>query len=88
MSIYQCCFQVRQFSGDIVYVEAGTNHQVQNLQPCVKAAFDYAEIADLPRIAEVSVELMPRAKHIFELPHDYYGALHRLLDFVSSLDLG
>ena len=77
-----------QSTGEVITVLAGAPHQVQNMTPCVKVAFDYVKTQGLPALATLAWtdrHLVPRANKVFNLPQDYFGLLHRITEHLARI---
>ena len=77
--------QVWQLLSQIVTVPARALHQVENLRPCVKVAFDYVRAEDLPALAWTHRHLVPSANKFFNLPQDYLGLLHGIKEHLARV---
>ena len=71
-----------QHNGDMVHVPAGWPHQLLNLKPCVKLAWDYYDPVSMARYARswlyIRGKYMPRSD-------DYMGAAVVLKNAIVSL---
>lgn len=62
----------------------GYLHQVQNVQPCVKVAFDYIEARHLQSCCWMHRDLFPLTKNL-SLPQDYLSVLEKVWDELLHL---
>lgn len=68
-----------------MHVEAGWAHQVVNLQPCLKVAFDYLKPEDTPLYAMIHRHVFSAHAQTFEAGQDYMGILDILFDEAARL---
>lgn len=72
--------EVKQYAGQIVYVAPGWLHTVLNLQPCIKMAWDYQEVQNLPLYIRSW-----KQHNRFKVGEDYSGLMNLLLQGVDGL---
>jgi hypothetical protein len=75
---------VLQYPGEAIRVQPGMLHQVRNLQPCVKLAFDYIDLAHLGSYAWLHKHVFPKMSGAYQAPIDYIGVLDTLCKFMAS----
>lgn len=74
---------VDQYSGEIIHVQTGFLHQVCNLQPCVKLAFDYVDTSEVCAYAWLHREVIAKMTGAYGPPTDYMAVLHTIVQAIA-----